>query len=175
MITIRTGGLLEFRSPDLHEGDQAEVTVVVVPRGTHENESNGAALDNKHEASANSQLQSLAAECSIPNWDGLGAVPVTQPTVLQASSFLAALPGDVPEPSIGAEPDGDVTLEWYCSPRQTLSVSVTSTGDLHYAALLGASKAYGTEQFSGTVPQIILDLIQRVELPNNPNHAHIIG
>ncbi len=28
-VTVRSGGLIEVRSPELHEGDQAEVTVIV--------------------------------------------------------------------------------------------------------------------------------------------------
>jgi len=30
IVTVRAGGLVELRSPELHEGDQAQVTVVVV-------------------------------------------------------------------------------------------------------------------------------------------------
>ena len=30
IVTVRSGGVVELRSPDLHEGDQAEVTVVVM-------------------------------------------------------------------------------------------------------------------------------------------------
>jgi len=41
-------------------------------------------------------------------------------------------------------------------------VSVSPEGDLHYAALLGPNKAYGTELFFGEVPKAILDLIARV-------------
>jgi hypothetical protein len=43
-----------------------------------------------------------------------------------------------------------------------LSVSVSPDGELHYAALLGLSKAYGTEPFFGEAPRPILDLIFRV-------------
>ena len=30
-VTVRQGGVVEVHSPDLHEGDRAEVTIVVVP------------------------------------------------------------------------------------------------------------------------------------------------
>jgi len=30
IVTVRAGGVVEVRSPELHEGDQAQVTVVVV-------------------------------------------------------------------------------------------------------------------------------------------------
>jgi hypothetical protein len=165
-VTIRTGGLVEVRSPELHEGDQAEVTVIVTERaGETPNAHTLGGDPGMPRAAASKELRILVGECSIPNWDGCGAVPITEPTVSMVSSFLAALPVGTPSPSIGAEPDGDVTLEWYSSTQRTLSVSVTAGGELHYAALFGPSKAYGTEQFSGDVPQVILNLIRRVDHP----------
>ena len=104
----------------------------------------------------------MAEECGSPNWDGYGAAPVIEETLRQGYRFLAALPLGTPAPSVGAEPDGHIVFEWYHSPRRTLSVSVSSEGELHYAALLGLSKAHGTEPFFGEVPQAILDLIRRV-------------
>jgi len=107
-------------------------------------------------------LLKVAEECRFPNWDGYGAAPVMNETFWQAYRFLDALPFGFPAPSVGAEPDGHLTFEWYRSSRRTLSVSVTPEGDLHYAALLGPSKAYGTEPFIGDVPRLILELIHRV-------------
>gem|GEM_PF-6609959 len=43
-------------------------------------------------------------------------------------------------------------------------VSISADGNLHFAALLGLTKAYGTEPFVGEVPKIISDLIQRITL-----------
>jgi hypothetical protein len=113
-------------------------------------------------ASAAEELLRVSKECNEDNWDGYGAAPITEQTYLQACAFLDALPLGTPAPSIGAEPDGHLTLEWHQSARRTLSVSVSPEGDLHYAALLGPSRAYGTEPFLGEVPQTILDLIHRV-------------
>ena len=64
-------------------------------------------------------------------------------------------------PSVGAEPDGQITFEWYQSQRRILSVSVSQEGDLHYAALLGYSRRYGTEPFFGEIPADILKLVHR--------------
>jgi len=114
---------------------------------------------------ANGVLEDLikvTEECSSADWDGYGAAPITNETFWQAYHFLRALPFGFPIPSVGAEPDGHLTFEWHRSARRTLSVSASSEGDLLYAALLGASKAYGTEPFSEVVPKIILDLINRV-------------
>lgn len=108
------------------------------------------------------ELGAVAEECHLPNWDGYEAAPIRDETYLLAYRFLDALPLGTPAPSVGAEPDGHLTLEWHRAPRRTLSVSVSPEGDLHYAALLGPRRAYGTEPFFGEVPKVILDLIRRV-------------
>ncbi|MHB1037431.1 MAG: hypothetical protein ACYC35_21105 [Pirellulales bacterium] len=101
-------------------------------------------------------------ECREADWDAFQAAPVSQATLRCAYLLLESLPLGCPGPSIGAEPDGDLTLEWYVGPRRTLSVSVNAEGDLHYAAIFGPSRAYGTEAFWGEIPNGILGLIRRV-------------
>src|SRR5262245_53751504 len=107
-------------------------------------------------------LARVYEECLVPNWDGYNAMPITDDTYRLTYELLEALPLSTPPPSFGAEPDGHITLEWYCSPKRTLSVSVSPEGELHYAALVGDSKAYGTEPFFGDAPKAIVDLIHRV-------------
>jgi len=109
-----------------------------------------------------SELLQTVKECRDPNWDGYGAEPVSDITYHVAEQFLKALPLGTPAPSIGAEPDGHLTVEWYRSLRRTLSVSISSEGDLDYAALIGSAKAFGTEPFLGEAPRTIVDLIHRV-------------
>jgi hypothetical protein len=107
-------------------------------------------------------LNQVYADCLEPNWDGYGATPVSEATYWLAYQFLEALPLGAPLPSFGAEPDGHLTMEWHRSPRWTLSISVSPEGELHYAALLGTRKTYGTEPFFGDAPRTIMDLIQQV-------------
>lgn len=107
------------------------------------------------------ELHAVAEECASSGWDGYESTPVRQEAIRQAERFLKALPLGVAAPSVGAEPDGHITFEWYQSPRRTLSVSVSQEGDVHYAALLGYSKNYGTEPFLGEIPSSILNLVQR--------------
>ena len=107
------------------------------------------------------ELHGIADECMSPGWDGYDAEPVRQETIRQAEDFLYALPLGVAAPSVGVEPDGQITFEWYQSSRRVLSVSVSPEGDLHYAAILGYSRRYGTEPFFGDVPAEILKLVQR--------------
>ncbi len=108
------------------------------------------------------ELTEVLGETSEPDWDGYSARAVTNNTYQVARKVLAVLPLGMQMPSVGAEPDGHITLEWYHSPHKTLSISVSPEGDLHYAALLGASVQYGTELFYGTVPDVILDLVSKV-------------
>lgn len=110
------------------------------------------------------ELFVVAKECRVQNWDGYGAQAITPEAFALACRFLGALPLGMPAPSVGAEPDGHVTFEWYRSQRQTLSVSISPEGDLHYAALLGPSKAYGTEPFFGEISSRIVGLIRQVSL-----------
>jgi hypothetical protein len=111
------------------------------------------------------ELLKTFEECREPNWDGYGAQAVREATYHLAHQFLAALPLSTPVPSIGAEPDGQITVEWYRSPQRTLSVSVSPEGDLHYAALLGAERICGTETFRARIPKVVADLIGRIEGP----------
>jgi hypothetical protein len=80
---------------------------------------------------------------------GTAAQAVRKETYHLAHQFLAALP-------LG------LTFEWYGSPQRTLSVSVSPDGDLHYAALVGSAKAWGTDPFFGEIPKVIDTLIRRL-------------
>lgn len=108
------------------------------------------------------ELSQVFAECHESNWDDFSALPVSDETYRLAFQFLEGLSLDTPTPSVSAEPDGHLTFEWYRSPRQTLSVSVSPDGDLNYAALIGSEKACGTEPFFGGTPKAVDTLIQKV-------------
>ncbi|MDH4187094.1 MAG: hypothetical protein OEV08_08850 [Nitrospira sp.] len=108
------------------------------------------------------ELFVVARECGTQNWDGYGAQAVQEETSRQAHHFLEALPLGIPVPTVGAEADGHLTLEWYKNPARVLSVSISPNGMLYYAALIGTSKRSGTEPFLGEVPEDILHIIRRV-------------
>jgi hypothetical protein len=108
------------------------------------------------------ELGSVWKDCSVTDWDGYGAIAVTQDSLRNAYLVLESLPPGFPVPSVGAEPDGALTLEWYRSPRRTVSVSIDETCDLHYAALLGPNQQFGTEFFCGELPHRIAVLVGEV-------------
>ena len=114
--------------------------------------------------SAQESLAALYERCARPGWDGHQSDAVSHAAYSYAYRLMEALPAGLPLPALGAEPDGQITFEWHHASRRTLSVSISPSGDLHYAALLGSSRAYGTEAFFGELPHTILELIGRVYL-----------
>jgi hypothetical protein len=119
--------------------------------------------------SATAREQALLAlavqveSCAKPGWDGYGAEPVAQEAYRHTHRVLESLPASLPMPSVGAEPDGHLTLEWYRSPSRVLSLSIGPEGELNYAALLGHnSRRTGTEVFGSELPHDLLELIHDV-------------
>ena len=108
------------------------------------------------------ELADVWDECSEAGWDGYNAIAVTWDSYNNTERFLRAMPLGTSAPSIGAEPDGQMTLEWGRSKQRRLSVSVSPDGELHYAALLGAEKTCGSVPFFDEVPGTILQLIRKV-------------
>lgn len=122
-------------------------------------ESNAFGIDS----SLSDELAMVWEECRKANWDGFQALPVAQETLRSTYRFLELLPLGFSAPSIGAEPDGHLTLEWHRATRRTLSVSVSPDGDLHYAALIGPNRVYGTEAFVDEIPDSIIALVRRID------------
>ncbi|HEY2786118.1 MAG TPA: hypothetical protein VGJ05_14210 [Fimbriiglobus sp.] len=106
------------------------------------------------------ELSDVWDECRKTGWDGYGALPVEQDTLRMAYTLVESLPLGFPRPSIGAEPDGQLTLEWRKTPRRILSVSVDPDGYLHYAGLFGTNKRYGSLAYFSTAPVELLQLVR---------------
>jgi len=106
------------------------------------------------------EVKKIEKECSMAGWDGYSATPVHPSSIEFARQFLRALPPGTKAPSVGADPDGHITLEWYAAPDRVLSISVSPEGILHYASL-GAARKFGSEVFSvPAIPEELLRLIR---------------
>jgi hypothetical protein len=117
-----------------------------------------------------SELATLCEECRMDNWDGSGARAIATETSNHALRFLAALPLRLEKPSLGVEPDGHITLEWYRNPRWIVSISVGPGDMFYYAGLFESRKVNGSEPFFPEIgiPTDVLKLIQRtIKKPRN--------
>ena len=112
---------------------------------------------------ARDELLDLWNECKFSNWDGYDAFAVDPKTLTNAFKFIKTLPLGYDLPSVGAEPDGHITLEWYKNKFWVLSVSISPEGKLYYAALLGTEDKKGSELFFEDIPSNILRLIDQVK------------
>lgn len=111
---------------------------------------------------ASRQLYQVLEQCGRSNWDGYGAQPVLFDSYEKAKRFVRSLPFGIPVPEVSAEPDGEITLEWFAAPTRVFSVSVGPDNELNYAGLFGASRTYGTEVFHDEIPEVVLSHIKRV-------------
>ncbi len=115
--------------------------------------------------SAYEELREISNQWRTANSDGDGAEPIDADTLRNAHRLVEALPCGYPLPSVSAEPDGHVDLEWYRATNRLLSVSVSREGVLYYAALVGEEDPRGRCRFDGEIPETILYWIQRVCAP----------
>lgn len=98
------------------------------------------------------ELWDIWNECRYPGWDGYESLAVEEDTYRAAYTLIESLPLGFPRPELGAEPDGQITLEWRKSPSRVLSVSVDPDGFLHYAGIFGTNKHFGTLTLFPTAP-----------------------
>lgn len=113
---------------------------------------------------ASKSLNEIYKECSVANWDGYGANPVSKDSVLEALKFVNLLSSSFPMPQILAEPSGEIGLEWYKDKRMVFAISFNGKGRITYAGIFGSNKIHGTEYFGDSIPSRITDNLRRLYL-----------
>jgi hypothetical protein len=109
------------------------------------------------------ELDNLAAEHSLPGWDGIEAPPVSYTTIAHARLFIDALPAGVPKPELAVDPDNAaISFEWHGGYRRVFSVSIGDSGRLACAGLDGVDQWYAALGFDGELPALVSDSIRRV-------------
>ena len=101
------------------------------------------------------ELDDLSDEASRAGWDGYGARPVNTEACDFAKTFIRALPTTAPLPELSADPDGEVSLDWFFGERRVLSVSVGPTGRCTFAWLFGKRSNRGTDWIEDEIPASI--------------------
>lgn len=112
-------------------------------------------------------IKALSIDCGKDNWDGYGAKSVSQTVIDNAVKVLGMLPVGTAIPDTGAEPQGDVALDWYDGQSTILSISVGEDNFLPYAWCLaeGGKKGHGVFKFENELPKEMIDLINKVTKP----------
>jgi len=119
-------------------------------------------LQSSRYTAAVQELDDVAEECREPDWDAAGALAISHASLANAREFLAAIPFGVEFPTIGAAPDGTIMLGWHKSPQRTLSVNVSPTAKLPFAARIDERRTRGVEVLGRSIPLAILNLIHDI-------------
>jgi hypothetical protein len=101
------------------------------------------------------ELDSLRIGASRQGWDGFGAEPITLDAYDFAKSFIKTLPTTAPLPELSADPDGEISLDWFFGERRALTVSVGPTGRCTFAWVLGQRSTRGTDWIEDEIPSTI--------------------
>jgi hypothetical protein len=97
------------------------------------------------------------------DWDGYGALPISEAACAEAILFLKKLPSTIPPPDVIPNPDGDVSLEWYIDQRQLFVATFSGTGIISFAGVFGkGSKVHGTEIFTESIPSSLIENLCRL-------------
>jgi len=108
-------------------------------------------------------LETIFSHCCRKGWDGYDASAASYESYFRAKRFIEALPANFPAPEVALDPDGEVSLEWYCAPGRVFSISIGANDELTYAGKFSPTrKTHGTEPFTGQIPKVILDNIRRL-------------
>jgi hypothetical protein len=104
-----------------------------------------------------SMICELEAECCVENWDGYGALPLSNLSVETAKEFIRLLPDSLAMPEIAPEPDGSVSLDWMPSRYRTFSLSIGESDQLAYAWVDGTDRGHAVARFnSQIIPERVL-------------------
>ncbi|MCH8836395.1 MAG: hypothetical protein IIA60_01185 [Candidatus Marinimicrobia bacterium] len=104
-----------------------------------------------------SGLSSVQNEYSVENWDGFGALPVSEGAVSEATIFLKLLNNtNLPMPQISPEVDGGIEFEWYLPSNQIFTISFNGRNVLGYSGMFGKEDTfYGTSKIDSKIPDIV--------------------
>ncbi len=132
----------------------SEISTTVPRESLHQSDARLALLEES--------LQQVFQRCRHSNWDGEQEEAISCETFEVARRFIESFPRNSPLPTVTPEPDGQLDFEWYLLPRRLLTVSVSGTGTLYWAALIGSEDPRGSCQFADQFPRTLLYWIRQV-------------
>lgn len=86
-------------------------------------------------------FRGIRSECGWENWDGEGAIAVTDPVIAVAEKVIGALftllATGTPAPDVIPEADGEICVTWFIEADRVFSLSVGGHGKVNFAGQFG--------------------------------------
>lgn len=92
------------------------------------------------------EVYELALECSQENWDGEGALPISEYEQKVACCFIDLLPEGIELPFITPENTGDIAFDWDIRKDMTFAVILTEDFAI-YAGIFDEERCRGKIRF----------------------------
>jgi hypothetical protein len=108
------------------------------------------------------KLQQIQQECSVANWDGEDADPISSEAITFAAEFIARLPIDFPMPELTASSKGEVVLDWIESQARMATVYLAPSGHVLFAWVYDGENNYGSYTFAGRVDPRLTSVVLRL-------------
>lgn len=155
MTATRRSGLIAF--PTFSSGRSGSADIITRCYVTAREHLLGSVSLRGAAEQALDELSHLWQEASADGWDGYGAKRISADAYVHARAFIQALPTTVPKPEVGADPDGEISLDWLFAAGIRFSLSIGERGRLTFVSLLGHRAIQGTEWFDTGIPSTVLD------------------
>lgn len=111
---------------------------------------------------ARNLLNEIYGECSIADWDGVGARPITIDAYEEARKIIATLSSSIPMPDIIPEPSGSLAMEWRKTGEELFIISLSGKSRIVYAGIFGTNNVHGSEYFAGVLPPSLIQHLRRL-------------
>jgi hypothetical protein len=117
--------------------------------------------------SVEAALRVIRDECQIADWDGQGAVAITDEVISLAKKVVAALfalvAKSTPPPDVIPEADGEICISWSVDSERLLSLSIGAHGKMNFAGQFGKEGGiHGWQQTDATSPSALDESLQNV-------------
>jgi hypothetical protein len=112
-------------------------------------------------------FRGIRSECQSANWDGQGALAITDSVIVLAEKVVGALFGLVPRgtpvPDLIPEADGEICISWSVGADRLLSLSVGAHGKINFAGQFGKEGGiHGWQPINAASPSALDESLQDV-------------
>jgi hypothetical protein len=110
-------------------------------------------------------FQGIRHECQTDDWDGHGAIAISDRVIALARTVTAALftllPKGTPVPDIVPEADGEICISWSVETDRLLSLSIGAHGKINFAGQFGKEGGiHGWQPVDTTSPTALDESLQ---------------